>query len=231
MAHDYNFLGLVNDIANKFNEVELTSSNFDSALGVYSDFKNAVNVALNDISQDPTRWPYTHVTQNLVLTPLQVRYTIPDDVKLINYDTFRIQGDSGFNITTRYLYPIEYEDYLMHYSDYEYRPENYEDVPAVVSHTIGREFVIVPPAKMAYTLSYEAHKIVEPLVLWDDIPVFPIDFKWAIFQGALIYAYDFRGDVEMSQKQELKFKAALDKLRISYNNRTKNIRSPMLVRP
>jgi len=44
MAYDY--LGLVNDVNRRLNEVELTSSNFAAATGEYSMIKDAVNSAI-----------------------------------------------------------------------------------------------------------------------------------------------------------------------------------------
>ena len=39
----YNYLGLVNDVNRRLNEVELTSSNFDSDIGEYAMVKDAIN--------------------------------------------------------------------------------------------------------------------------------------------------------------------------------------------
>ena len=39
----YDFLGLVNDVNRRLNEVSLTSSNFDTATGEYGMIKDAVN--------------------------------------------------------------------------------------------------------------------------------------------------------------------------------------------
>ena len=39
----YNFIGLVNDINNRLNEVALTEANFASAVGYYSLAKDAIN--------------------------------------------------------------------------------------------------------------------------------------------------------------------------------------------
>ena len=39
----YNFLGLVNEVNRRLNEVELTSSNFATAIGYYNTAKDAVN--------------------------------------------------------------------------------------------------------------------------------------------------------------------------------------------
>ena len=47
----YNFLGLVNEVNRRLNEVELTSANFDSATGFYSHAKDAVNASIRYINQ------------------------------------------------------------------------------------------------------------------------------------------------------------------------------------
>ena len=48
MAYDY--LGLVNDINKRLNEVELTTTNFATVTGFYAHAKDAVNAAIRDLS-------------------------------------------------------------------------------------------------------------------------------------------------------------------------------------
>ena len=50
MAYDY--LGLVNDVNRRLNEVELTAANFASTTGYYSFAKDAVNASLRHIQQE-----------------------------------------------------------------------------------------------------------------------------------------------------------------------------------
>ena len=50
MAYDY--LGLVNDVNRRLNEVELTSANFASTTGYYSFAKDSVNSAIRHINQE-----------------------------------------------------------------------------------------------------------------------------------------------------------------------------------
>ena len=47
----YNFLGLVNDVNRRLNEVELNSSNFLNAVGAYSMVKDAVNACIRFVNQ------------------------------------------------------------------------------------------------------------------------------------------------------------------------------------
>ena len=66
MAYDY--LGLVNDVNRRLNEVELTSTNFATANGEYSMIKDAVNASIRFINQHEFEWPYNHVTEEETLT-------------------------------------------------------------------------------------------------------------------------------------------------------------------
>jgi hypothetical protein len=61
MAYDY--IGLVNDINRRLNEVELTSANFATATGYYSFAKDAVNASIRHIQQEEFEWPWNHVEE------------------------------------------------------------------------------------------------------------------------------------------------------------------------
>ena len=70
----YNFLGLVNDVNRRLNEVELTQANFATAVGFYSAAKDSVNAAIRSINQMQFEWPFNHVDRDETLTPGLVRY-------------------------------------------------------------------------------------------------------------------------------------------------------------
>ena len=59
----YNFLGLVNQVNRSLNEVELSSTNFDTATGFYAHAKDAVNSSIRDINQTEHNFPFNHVEQ------------------------------------------------------------------------------------------------------------------------------------------------------------------------
>ena len=86
----YNFLGLVNEINRRLNEVELTSDNFSTAKGFYAHAKDAINASLRYINQSEYGWPFNHVIQEDTLTAGITRYPFPDDCKIISFNTFRI---------------------------------------------------------------------------------------------------------------------------------------------
>jgi len=56
----YQFLSLVNDVCDKFNEVRLTDLNFaTNNSGYYADVKNAVNQAIHRINFDEFEYPFS----------------------------------------------------------------------------------------------------------------------------------------------------------------------------
>ena len=79
----YDFLGLVNDINRRLNEVELTSSNFATAAGFYGQAKDAVNASIRYMNQSEYEWPFNHVEQEDVLTVGTSRYPFLLIVKLL----------------------------------------------------------------------------------------------------------------------------------------------------
>ena len=79
MAYDY--LGLINDVNRRLNEVELTTSNFATATGEYGMIKDAVNASIRYINQHEYEWPFNHVTADETMTAGVVRYAFPTDAR------------------------------------------------------------------------------------------------------------------------------------------------------
>lgn len=226
----YDFLTLVNMVNEKLNEVPLTSSTFAEASGVYSDNKNAVNVAIRNINTISFEWPFNHVVKELVLTPNTVRYNYEVDCKSIAFNTFRVKGDDTLMNNTQSLAVMDYEQYLRDCSDMEYRPTRYAALPKAVVRTPTLQFGVVPPPNKAYTLVYEYYKLPLDLVLYSDVPTIPEVFKNVIFDGAMQYAYMFRGDVENAALSKSMFDEGRESMRTIFINRTEYARDYMVWR-
>ena len=78
----YNYIGLVNTVNKRLNEVELTEDNFSTATGFYSFAKEAVNSAVRHINQEEFEWPFNHVEATETLLPGEVRYSMPYDASV-----------------------------------------------------------------------------------------------------------------------------------------------------
>ena len=221
----YDFLGLVNDINRRLNEVELTSSNFSTANGFYSFAKDAVNSAVQHINQEEFEWPWNHTDKTETLTAGTVRYAYPTDAKTINLNTFRIKRNDSLNVGTQRLKNITYEEWLDKYGDVEYNTsDSVRGIPEVIARAPSRELVMYPAPDKAYELTYEYYSTITPLDAATDVPRLPKQYRHVIVDGAMYYAYLFRGDTQNANLALGKFNQGLKNLRSIYINRTDYIR-------
>ena len=225
----YNYLELVNQINRRLNEVELTSSNFASSVGFYAQAKDAVNSSIRHINQTEYNWPFNHVTQEDVVTANTVRYGNPDDAKIIDANTFRIKEDATLGNDTRKLRILSYEEYLERYIQFEYDADNSSSgVPNFVFRTPSQEYGLVPPPDKAYTVIYEYYRIPVDLENHDDVPAIPERFKHVITDGAMHYAYLFRGNSQDSIIAKEKFEEGIKNMRSLLINRYDYVRSTFI---
>ena len=223
MAYDY--LGLVNDVNRRLNEVELTTANFASTTGYYSFAKDAVNASIRHIQQEEYEWPWNHVEETEVLVAGEARYGFPYDAKTINMNTFRIKRDDSLNVKTAKLKVISYEEYLDKYADSEYATStNDRSTPTHVARTPSREFILYPKPDEAYELVYEYFRTGYDLELHSDIPSLPEQYKYVIVDGSMYYVYQFRGDMQAAQMAQNKFEQGIKQLRSIHINRNDYLR-------
>ena len=105
----YNFLELVNEINRRLNEVELNTTTFPTAIGFYQTAKDAVNSSIRHINHEEFSWPWNHREEEEVLSAGIVRYSYPEDAKLINMDSFRIKKNTTLNVETKKLKAMDYQ--------------------------------------------------------------------------------------------------------------------------
>ena len=221
----YTYLSLVNDLNRRLNEVELTSSNFASATGFYSLAKDSINASLRHINQEEFEWPWNHVEETEVLVAGETRYSVPYDSKTINMNTFRIKRDSDLNVETVKLKVLSYEEWLDKYADSEYNYNtNIRTVPTHVVRTPSRELIFYPVPDKAYEVVYEYYTLSYDLELHGDVPTLPEQYKYVIVDGAMYYAYQFRGDAQASQESLAKFTQGIKQLRSLNINRNEYLR-------
>lgn len=228
----YDFLGLVNDVNRRLNEVELTESTFTSATGFYATAKEAVNSALRQINYEHFEWPFNHITEEEVLTANVTRYPFQSDVKTVDMDSFRIKANSTLgNITSR-LSILSYEEYLDKYVDQEYNSSNVKsNLPRYVFRTPDLQFGLVPAPDKAYELVYEYYTLPADLISATDVTTIPEQFRNIVVDGAMYYAYLFRGNSQDATLMADKFKSGMDQMRTIYINRYDYVRSTVINRP
>lgn len=225
----YNFLGLVNDVNRRLNEVELTSANFANALGYYSTVKDAVNAAIREINQTEFEWPFNHETQEETLDVGTVRYFLPYDAKTVDMDSFRIKRNGTFNNKTQRLRIISYEEYIDKYVDAEYTTDgSLNTLPVYVFRTPSLEYGVYPPPNNEYEVVYEYYRLPVDLINATDTPSIPEQFRYVIVHGALIHAYTFRGENDAAGIAKQQFDDGLKNMRSLYINRYDYVRSSMI---
>lgn len=225
----YNFLGLVNDVNRRLNEVELNSTNFGSAIGFYSSIKDGVNNSIRHINQETYEWPFNHETQEEPLNVGEVRYFLPYDLKTLDMDSFRIKRDDDLNVATQKLRKISYEEYLSKYIDAEYNTNTSTySVPRCVFRTPSQEYGVYPAPDKEYEIVYEYYKLPVDMISFSDVPSIPEQFRYVINEGSMYYAYMFRGDLQSAELSFAKFNQGIDSMRSIYINRYEYVRSTML---
>jgi len=221
----YNFIGLVNEVNRRLNEVELTSSNFSTASGYYNLSKDAVNSSIRHIHQEEFEWPWNHVEETEVLLPGEVRYSMPYDAKTVNFNTFRIRRDDDLDVETRKLKILSYEEYLDKHADFEYNSSTgIRTVPTHVTRTPSREIIFTPSPDKAYEIIYEYYTVGVDMSLATDVPAIPEEYKHIVVDGAMYYVYIFRGDTQAAQLSQQKFTTGIKYMRSLNINRTEYIR-------
>jgi len=223
---DYNYLSLVNEVNRRLNEVEITSANFDTATGFYSTVKDAVNSAIRHINHEEFGWPFNHVEQEDTLSAGISRYGYPLDAKYVDMDTFRIKKNTTLNVDTTLLRPVDYKDYLNNHIEYEYDTSvGIRSKPSNIVLTPNLEFIVFPTPDKAYELVYEYYRNPVDLENYDDVPSMPKELKHIIVDGAMFYAFQFRGDTQASQIAQQKFVEGIKYMRTLYINKYNYIRS------
>ena len=223
----YNFLGLVNAVNRRLNEVELTSSNFTSAIGFYSQAKDAVNAAIRYLNQSEYFWAFNHATKEQTLTANTSRYAFPTDAKVINFNSFRIKENTTLGNATTRITEIAYEDYLDKHVEQEYSSTVGQGVPTRVAQAPDLEFVMTPEPDKAYELVYEYYTFPSDLSAATDAPTIPERFKHVIVDGAMHYGYLFRGNTQDAMVMKEKFDEGIKHMRSQLINRTPYVRSYM----
>ena len=211
----YNFLDMVNVVCKRLNEEQLTSSNFASATGFYSQIKDSVNASIRDIGFYHDYWPYNHTEISQILIAGRSRYVFPAEAKFIDFKSFRIRRDTSLNVgEAKKLEHITYDEYLDKHIDQEDETDTTKGgVPEKVFRGQNEEFGIVPMPDKAYKVTFEYFKYTEDLELHNDVSRVPERFKYVIVDGAMYHTYMFRDNIESAQIAFKKFKDGMDYMR------------------
>ena len=209
----YDFLALTNEVCGRLNETTLTSATFTEASGFYSTIKDSINASIRDINHQEHNYPFNHNTTEIVLDAGVGRYPLPQNAKIVDFDSVKILRDSELNVSTRILKQIQYNEYTRMYLDDELNTSVAGEVPRYVAKAKNSDFVIAPKPNKEYTLELEYFIVPADLSLYDDVPTIPESFKHIILDGAMYHCYMFRDNAQSATLAKQKFDEGLKAMR------------------
>jgi hypothetical protein len=206
------FLTLVNETLRRLNEVEIAAVDFSAAIGFRAQVKDAVNAALHEISQREYFFPFNHTTGSLTLVSGTKTYSLAADVKIVDWNTFRINYDASLSFLTRYFE----RDSTATSSDYA--------APLYVYRTPDNLAGFTPIPNGAYSVSYEYYGYNTDLAASTDTMTVPDAFKHVVIDGAVYHAYMFRDNSQQAALAKQKFDLGIDHMRSILINRYTEVR-------
>jgi hypothetical protein len=204
------FITLVNDTLRRLNEVELTSTDFPTATGFRALVKDAVNASLQEISQKEFEFPFNHTTGTLTLVAGTSQYSLATDLKVADWDSFRINYDSTNNFSARVLKLLNYDSYNRRYFERDSEAEAGDrDQPIYVYRTLDTKAGFTPIPDAAYSVSYDYFAYATDLSASTD---------------ALYHCFIFRDNSQQAGIAKAKFDEGIERMRTLLINRFVDVR-------
>lgn len=223
------FLDLTNRVLRRLNEVELTSGDFTSARGIQAAAKDGINSAVFDLNRQQFTWPFNAAEELTTLVIGQTEYSNPNNLKTMEWDSFRIVKDDTTATESTCLDFID--------RDVWYKRLRNEDVdnaatglekPRFVFPSHGTGFGVTPAPDKTYRLSfrYFLHPV-ELVAATDQITgntTYPTALIPTIIEGAMYHLYMFKDNPESAQFASRNFEMGVADLKSQYINQYHSIR-------
>lgn len=221
------YLQLTNKLLRSFNEVELTSSNFSSAIGVHAAAKDFVNYAIQWIYEQEVEWPFSYTRLTVDLVAGTYEYSLSANIIKPDWESFRIKEDipsSTYN--ARYLPYITYERFLVF--GYLDRLKNASSTdrgePEFVANGPDNKVFVGPlPPDVAYDLEYDGYAAATDLSAHGDTTAIPTIWNRVIVTKAREFMYKFRDNHEMAALEEQRAKEGIKNMRTVLMNKYQSV--------
>ena len=220
------YLQLTNEVLRELNEVVVTSANFDSAIGIQSFVKDALNRALFDLANDEPQLPFfsagvsggTDPFYGNVTVPTvagQRWYTLKDGSSSITTDYSSVDWDD-FYITTinvsgesepfvsQGLKFLTLTDWKRYYRD----TENADDAKGsdashgepiyVYRSPDHRKFGLSPIPDKVYNVHFYAFEKPTALSAFSDVITMPDQYKNVLTAKARYYVHQFKDNLQQA---------------------------------
>ena len=214
------YIDLCNKTLRRLNEVEIAPADFGNVRGVQALVKDAVRASIQKINQSEYEWPFNAAEHTQALTVGQTEYSWPTALKVVDWESFQIQGNDSQNVEFQVLDYINRDEWYDKYRDDDYAAGNAgRDVPRFVFPSHGSGFGVSPSPDKAYTLKFRYYLNTVTLSDALDESRVPEDFDHVIVDGALYQMYMFKDNPESAQLSFQAFERGIKDLQSVYINK------------
>lgn len=227
------FMTLTNRLIRRLNEVPIpSSSDFASTRGVQQLAKDAIKASILTINSKEYKWPFNATTGQQLLTVGTQEYNWPSDLKVVEWESFRLVKDDVLNVTARTLRYTSREQWYEYWREDDLNAGSAGlNVPHFVFERHGYGFAVSPSPDKAYSVAFDYYVIPTDLVNFDATSNIPSQYDEAIIQGALYHFYMFRDNTTQAREAELQFEKQVGLMRSLLINKNDDVYSGMVVRP
>lgn len=214
------YIDLCNKTLRRLNEIEIAPADFGNVRGVQALVKDAVRASIQKINQSEYEWPFNAAEHSQALTVGQTEYSWPTALKVVDWESFQIQGNDSQNVEFQVLDYINRDEWYDKYRDDDYAAGNAgRDVPRFVFPSHGSGFGVSPSPDKAYTLKFRYYLNTVTLSNALDESRVPEDFDHVIIDGALYQMYMFKDNPESAQLSFQAFERGVKDLQSVYINK------------
>ena len=218
------YLTLTNEVLRELNEVQLTSSNFSSAIGIQAFVKESINRSLNDIANEEPQLPFFAAAASGGTDPFYGNVTVASvagqrwytlkagsssittDYSSIDWDDFYITTISGSGESAPYVSKglkfVSLTDWRRYLRDSENADDadtqNYGEPKFVIRSPDHRKFGLSPIPDKVYNVHFYAYTIPTALSAHGDAIILPDQYASIITAKTRYYVHQFKDNLQQA---------------------------------
>ena len=218
------YLTLSNEVLREINEVQLTSSNFSSAIGIQAFVKESINRSLNDIANEEPQLPFFAAAASGDTDPFYGNVTVASvagtrwyllksgsssittDYSSIDWDDFYIttisvSGESAPYVSRglKFITLTDWRRYLRNSENADDADTQvYAEPKYVIRSPDHRKFGLSPIPDKVYNIHFYAYTIPTALSAHGDTIVFPDQYTPIIMARSRYYVHQFKDNLQQA---------------------------------
>ena len=235
------YLQLCNEILREINEVELTSADFATSVGIQSHVKDLINRAYLDMVNEEAQWPFLAVAESGTSDPNYGNVNIETvagtrwyelkpasdslttDYSYIDCDNFLLTtiGVSGetspyTSRNLRYTTIEEWKDYFrIGQNNDDADTQSYGTPDRVIKSPDNRKFGLSPIPDKAYKIWFYAYALPTALSAYTDEVVFPDLYVPVLINRARYYVHQFKDNPQAAAFSNEDYKKGLKNMKLN----------------